>query len=142
MERLLRFFTKIDVEEIKQMCKQDILKAKRLMVFEVTKLVHGEEEALKVQETAKNLFEKSNINTDNMPTEIINHIGEINIVDFLSQLTIIKSKSEARRLVEQSGIVIDKEKITDTKHTITLKENQEVIVKKGKKTFIKVLVKK
>ncbi|MBR1988329.1 MAG: hypothetical protein IKA36_04730 [Clostridia bacterium] len=67
--------------------------------------------------------------------------GEINIVDFLSALSIIKSKSEARRLIEQGGIVIDEQKKNNANEMFNLKNNQEVIVKKGKKTFVKVIVK-
>lgn len=141
VERLLRFFTKIDVEEIKKLCEQDIVKAKKLMAFEVTKLVHGDTEALKSQETAQNLFEKGNLNTDNMPNETIEISGQINIIDFLSNLSIIKSKSDARRLIEQGGIVIDDEKKNSINEMLNLKNNQEVIVKKGKKTFVKVIVK-
>ena len=140
VERLLRFFTHIDVEEIKQMCREDIVKAKKLMAFEVTKLVHGETEALKAQETAKNLFENGNANTENMPTENLNLSGENNILDFLSNLSIIKSKSEARRLIEQGGIVIDGKKMEDTNSVLFFSKGQEVVVKKGKKTFVKVVI--
>ena len=140
VERLLRFFTKIDVEEIKLMCSQDIVKAKKLMAFEVTKLVHGEEEAKKAQQTAQNLFEKGNINSENMPTEIV-HFGksEVGILDFLSKLSIISSKSEARRLVEQGGIVIDEIKRIDAGEVLKLDKN-EFIVRKGKKIFLKVII--
>ena len=140
VERLLKFFTKIDVEKIKKMCSEDIVKAKKLMAFEVTKLVHGEEEALRAQETAKNLFESGNINTENMPTETIENIDKINILDFLSRLSIIKSKSEARRLIEQGGIEIDNTKKTNIDEIMDLTNKKEIIVKKGKKTFVKVLV--
>ena len=141
VERLLRFFTKIDVEEIKELCRKDIVKAKKLMAFEVTKLVHGEDEALKAQQTAQNLFENGNINTENMPTEIIECGEQINILDFLSRLSIINSKSEARRLIEQGGIEINNQRKTNIGETIDLSKNKELIVKKGKKTFVKVLVK-
>jgi len=140
VERLLRFFTKIDIDEIKLMCKQDIVKAKKLMAFEVTKLVHGEEEALKAQEVAQNLFENGNVNTENMPTEKINLNGNNNILDFISKLSIIKSKSEARRLVEQGGIMIDNQKKTDINEIIMLNKGKELTIKKGKKTFLKVIV--
>ena len=129
-----------DVEEIKRMCKQDIVKAKKIMAFEVTKLVHGETEALKAQETAQNLFENGNINTENMPTETIKNIGETNILDFLSKLSIIKSKSEARRLIEQGGIEIDNIRKNDFNEILILNKSQVLIVKKGKKTFIKVII--
>ena len=140
VERLLRFFTKIDVEEIKLMCSQDIVKAKKLMAFEVTKLVHGEEEAKKAQQTAQNLFEKGNINSENMPTEIV-HFGksEVGILDFLSKLSIISSKSEARRLVEQGGIVIDEIKRIDAGEVLKLDKN-EFVARKGKKIFLKVII--
>ena len=110
------------------------------MAFEVIRLVHGETEALKAQETAKNLFENRNINTENIPTEIINNFGKINIVDFLSNLSIIKSKSEARRLIEQGGIEIDNIRKNDIDEILILVKSQELIVKKGKKTFIKVVI--
>jgi len=138
VERLLRFFTKIDVNEIKSMCETDIVKAKKLMAYEVTKLVHGTEEADKALETAKNLFESGNIFDENMPTETIENVGEISILDLLSKLSIIKSKSEARRLIEQGGIMIDNEKKTDFNEVINLTGKTEIIVKKGKKTFVKV----
>ena len=141
VERLLRFFTKIDVEEIKQMCKEDIVKAKKLMAFEVTKLVHGEEEALKAQEIAKNLFENKQGISENMPTEEIDNWDKLNILDFLAKLSIISSKSEARRLIEQGGIVINNEKKTDIAEVLDLTTTKEFIVKKGKKTFLKVLIK-
>lgn len=140
VERLMRFFTKIDVEEIKKMCAEDIVKAKKLMAFEVTKLVHGEDEARKAQETAKALFENGN-NLENMPTEKVCIEGnEIGILDFLSSLSIISSKSEARRLIEQSGILIDDVKRTNPQERIKLDKN-EFIVKKGKKTFVRVIIK-
>ena len=138
VERLLRFFTNIDINEIKKMCEHDIVKAKKLMAFEVTKLVHGEEEALKAQKTAQSLFENRNINTENMPTISIKNIGIINVLDFLSQIAIIKSKSEARRLVEQGGIEINNIKITNINESLNPEKTKEFIVKKGKKTFIKV----
>ncbi len=140
VERLLRFFTKIDVQEIKQMCEEDIVKAKKIMAFEVTKLVHGEEEALKAVETANNLFSSGNTDSANMPTETINGQGKINILDFLASLSIISSKSEARRLIEQNGIMINNEKKSNIAEMIDLTQ-KEFIVKKGKKTFVKVIVK-
>lgn len=140
VERLLRFFTKIDVEEIKQMCNTDIVKAKKLMAFEVTKLVHGEDEALKAQSTAQSLFEQGGVN-ENMPTETIENSGNINILDLLVQLSIISSKGEARRLIEQGGIVINNDKKTNINEILDLNVNKELIIKKGKKTFVKVIVK-
>lgn len=141
VERLLKFFTDIDVEEIEKMCNDNIVSAKKLMAFEVTKLVHGETEAIKAQQTAQNLFANKNSATENIPVEVIENVKEINILDFLSNLSIIKSKSDARRLIEQGGIEIDNIKKTDIKEILTLNKGQELIVKKGKKTFLKILIK-
>ncbi len=139
VERLLRFFTKIDVDEIKKICNTDIVKAKKLMAFEVTKLVHGEDEAIKAQATAQALFESRGVD-ENMPTEHIENSGNINILDMLVKLSIISSKSEARRLIGQGGIAINNQKKTDVNEIINLNNNKELIIKKGKKTFIKVVI--
>lgn len=139
VERLLRFFTKIDVNEIKRMCEEDIVKAKKLMAFEVTKLVHGEEEAKSAVETANNLFASGNSDSANMPTETIKAQGQMNILDFLASLSIISSKSEARRLLDQNGIMINNEKRNNPNEMLDMSQ-KEFIVKKGKKTFVKVIV--
>lgn len=139
VERLLRFFTKIDVNEIKKMCEEDIVKAKKLMAYEVTKLVHGEEGATSAVETSKSLFANGGQDTANMPTEKLNAQGQMNILDFLASLSIISSKSEARRLLEQNGIMINNVKKSDATEMIDL-STKEFIVKKGKKTFVKVVV--
>ena len=122
------------------MCAEDIVKAKKLMAFEVTKLVHGEEEALKAQETSKNIFEHGNFDNENMPTEKIKNSGEVLVVDMLAQLSIISSKSEARRLIEQGGIFVDNKKVELVTEKIDLNSKKEFVVKKGKKTYIKVIV--
>ncbi len=139
VERLLRFFTKIDVEEIKAICKKDIVSAKKLMAFEVTKLVHGEAEAQKAKETSENLFANGGV-SENMPTQEISIGKNINVVDFLSMLNIFSSKSEIRRLIEQSGIAIDDKKVESVNLIIDISKN-EFVVKKGKKTFLKVKIK-
>ncbi len=140
VERLLRFFTKIDVEKIKAMCNEDILSAKKLMAFEVTKLVHGEEEAQKAKETSENLFTNGGI-SENMPTQEIENVRKINILDFLAKLSIVKSKSDARRLIEQNGITINNEKKNDINEIIDCDKTKEFIVKRGKKDFLKVKIK-
>ena len=141
VERLLRFFTKLDVEEIKQMCQTDIVKAKKLMAFEVTKLVHVEQEAQIAQQTATALFEKGNLFAENMPTATVKAENRVNILQFLAQIGIASSKSEARRLIEQGGISIDNEKVVDVMQNVCLAKSIEMIVKKGKKTFLKVIAK-
>ena len=141
VERLLRFFTKLPVKEIETMCKENIVEAKKLMAFEVTKLVHGEDEAKKVLKTSEELFTNKGISESNMPTIEIGVREEmISIIDLLAISKIVSSKSEARRLLEQNGIEVNgkKAKLEDV---IDIKNNKEIILKKGKKTFLKVLIK-
>lgn len=99
VKRLLRFFTDIEVEKIKQMCKDNIVEAKKFMAFKVTELVHGSDEAEKAKKTAEDLFVNKTNATD-MPTEQIEIKQQITVLDFISKLSIVKSKSEARRLIE------------------------------------------
>ena len=134
-ETLLRLFTRIPLDEIAELVNNDIIKAKKVMAYEITKLVHGKIEADKALEMATNIFSTGNF--ENMPTENVKVNDEIGVLDFLSSTSLFKSNSEARRMIEQGGITIDDEKITDPK--LILKEKEEYIVKKGKKTFIKVL---
>ena len=135
VERLLRFFTKIDVKEIQRMCKQDIVKAKKLMAFEVTKLVHGELEVEKARKTSEELFSKGKADK-NMPTEEINLSNNTNVVDFLSKLSIFSSKSEIRCLIEQNGIIINDKKVESIDENID-PTKKKIIVRKGKKNFPK-----
>ena len=115
-------------------------KAKEILAYELTKLVHGEEEANKAQEGAKALFGGGG-NTANMPsTEIpaaeIPAEG-INILDLLVKTGLVPSKSEARRNVQQGGVSVDDVKITDPNALIQIET--EVIIKKGKKVFHKAI---
>lgn len=137
VERLLRFFTNINVNEIKKMCKEDIISAKKKMAFEVTKLVHGEEEAIKALKTSENLFSKGN-SEDMLATIVKTKEKEMNAIDFVFLSGIIKSKSEIRRLIEMNGIEIDGRKVNINQ--IIKLDKEEFIIKKGKKSFIKVLV--
>lgn len=141
VERLLRFFTKLPVKEIETMCKENIVEAKKLMAFEVTKLVHGQEEAKKVLKTSEELFTNKGISDLNMPSVEIEIDKEvISVIDLLAISKIVTSKSEARRVLEQNGVEINgsRAKLEDV---INVKDNKEIIIKKGKKTFLKVLIK-
>ena len=129
VERSLAFFTRMEMEDIKKLCKEDIRKAKKILAFEVTKLVHGEEEANNAMKVAEELFSGNGI-SENMPTiNLSKEKLDINILDLLVEINIAASKSEARRLVEQNGISINKEDL----------EDNSLIIQKGKKVFIKVI---
>lgn len=138
VERCLSFFTRMDMEEIKKLCEKDIREAKKLLAFEVTKLVHGEKEAIKSRDMADGLFNSND--TTLIPTIEIPLDKDINILDLLVLVKLCPSKSEARRLIEQNGLSVNQEKCHDVNLVIEHKY-QEVILQKGKKVFLKVLFK-
>lgn len=142
VERSLTFFTRMGVEEIKAICKKDIREAKKLLAFEVTKLVHGEENALAAKKAAEELFSGS-ISATNVPTiNVMSKNLNKNIIDFLVDIKFLTSKSEAKRLVAQNGLRLNKELLTDPSKIITesdFKDNS-ILLQKGKKTFLKVVL--
>ena len=145
--KCIKMLTFIPIEEIKEMEKWNedrINEKKEILAFELTTLVHGKEEAEKARETAKNLF-SGNIDDANMPkteiqeTSLIN--GEISIIDVLLLAKLTTSKSEARRLIEQGGITLNNEKVTDFNCKLKKEDLQKgAIIKKGKKIFHKVIL--
>lgn len=142
-ETLLRLFTRVPLEQIVTLCKEDIISAKRLMAYEITKLVHGEEEADKAAAAAVELFHKNSA-SENMPMVELNRnlINEgINIADLLVNAKFISSKSEARRLIIQGGICLNNEKVEDAQKLVTCEDLKEdfIILKRGKKNFLKVV---
>lgn len=141
VERLLSFFSDFEIEDIKRMCKEDIRNAKKIMAFEVTKLVHGEEEALKVKKASEEIFSNKG-NSDNTETiEISKDViaQGINVIEILMLSNLFESKSEARRLIQQNGIKINGEKVTDINMTIDsgVLDNNTLLIQKGKKNFKK-----
>ena len=140
VERSLAFFTRMEMEDIKELCKKDIREAKKILAFEVTKLVHGEEEAIKAKQTAEELFKGNGI-SDNMPSITIKKENLIiNILDLLVLTNLVSSKSEAKRLVEQNGISINQVKQNDVNRIIEESDfiDGHIIIQKGKKVFLKV----
>lgn len=143
VERSLSFFTRMEIEDIKKICKNDIREAKKLLAFEVTKLVHGEEEAIKAKQMSEDLF--NNKSFDNMPSITLNeNIININIMDLLVKVNLVSSKSEAKRLIEQNGISLNNEKITSINKLIKNEDiaNNQLVIQKGKKTFLKIILDK
>ena len=140
IERSLAFFTRMEMEDIKKLCNKDIREAKKLLAFEVTKLVHGEEEAINAKKIAEELFSNKGV-SENMPSTTISKekLG-INILDLLVETNLVTSKSEARRLVEQNGISINQTKENDVNKMIDELDFKDgfIIIQKGKKVFLKV----
>lgn len=143
VERLLSFFSDYEIEDIKRMCKEDIRNAKKIMAFEVTKLVHGEEEALKVQQASEEIFSNKgnsqNTETIEVSKAVLNNNS--NVIDVLMLSGIFESKSETKRLIEQNGVSINGEKVKSIDMIITedMLEDNALLIQKGKKKFIKML---
>lgn len=143
VERLLSFFSDYEIEDIKRMCKEDIRNAKKIMAFEVTKLVHGEEEALKVQQTSEEIFSNKgnsqNTDTIELSKDVLNNNS--NVIDVLMLSGIFESKSETKRLIEQNGVSINGEKVKSIDMIVTedMLEDNALLIQKGKKRFIKML---
>ena len=144
--KCIRMLTFLPLEEIDAMDHWEgaqLNEAKDILAFELTKLVHGEEEAAKAREASKALF-GGGANLDNMPATTLSDAdftdGKIDILDILLKTNITKSRGEGRRLVQQGGVSVDDKKVTDIVLSFTsddLKANA-IIVKKGKKIFHKV----
>ena len=146
--KCLRMLTFLPLEQIDEMDKWEgsqLNRAKEILAYELTNLVHGEEEAKKAEEAAKALFAGGG-NLENMPTATLTdeHFMEdkIDILGILVAGGLAASRSEARRAVEQGGVSVKGEKVADIKKTYTKDEiaAEEFIVKKGKKSFKKILV--
>ena len=137
--KCLKMLTFLPIEEIREMEKWEgsqLNKAKEILAFELTKLVHGEEEAKKALDGAKSLFGGSG-NTENMPTATVEAAdGTIGILDLLVATKLAPSKREARNLVAGKGISVDDKTIEDANAVIDL--TNEIILRKGKKVFLKV----
>ena len=143
--KCLKMLTFLPLEEIAVLEKlegAEINKAKEVLAYEVTKLIHGEEEATKAQTTARAVF-GAGATDENMPSTDItsDEINEgVQILDLLLKCGLISSKGEGRRLVQQNGIAVNDSKVSDMFMPITadLFINNELVIKKGKKVYHKV----
>ena len=144
--KMLTFLPLDEIEKMESWEGSQLNRAKEILAFELTQMVHGTEEARKAQEAARALF-GSGANSENMPTTEITAAdltdGAINILDLMQKAGLIASKGEGRRLVQQGGVSVDDVKVTDIAKTCTAVdfEKGHVIIKKGKKVFHKVVLK-
>ncbi|MBE6834827.1 MAG: tyrosine--tRNA ligase [Ruminococcaceae bacterium] len=147
--KCIRMLTFLPLEEIDKMDKWEgsqLNTAKEILAYELTKLVHGEEEAEKAQTAARDLFSGAG-NSENMPTVELEESdftdGAVQVLDVLVKADITKSKGEGRRLVQQGGISVNDEKVTDPFAVIKKDDitSSDVIIKKGKKVFYKIVIK-
>ncbi len=146
--KCLRMLTFLPLEQIDEMDKWEgsqLNQAKEILAYELTKLVHGKEEADKAQESARALFAGGN--AAQMPTCELEEAdfmdGQIDILGILVKSGLTASRSEARRAVEQGGVTVDNEKVTDIKTTYVpeLLAGEGIVVRRGKKNFKRVVMK-
>ena len=144
----LKLLTFVPIEEIEAMEKwegSELNKAKEILAFEVTKMVHGEEEANKSLNAAKEIFLSGGVSADMPSTQLSEEDfpdGKIGLLSLLVKTGLCSSNGDARRLVQQGGVLIDEEKITEPSFTLSKEmfAKGHIIVKKGKKTFHKVVL--
>ncbi|MBO5463402.1 MAG: tyrosine--tRNA ligase [Clostridia bacterium] len=145
--KCIRMLTFLPLEQIDEMDKwegSELNKAKEILAYELTALVHGEEEANKAQAAARAIFTGGG-NAENMPSTTLTDEDfsddGLNIIDAMVKAGLVSSRGEARRLIEQGGVSVDDVKITAPAHMIPLADFEKgyVIIKKGKKVFHKII---
>ena len=144
--KCIRMLTFLPIEQIDEMDKWEgsqLNTAKEILAYELTKMVHGEEEAEKAKAGAKALFAQGGVNTEHMPKTTLTAEdftdGKITLIDMMLKSSLCATKSEARRLIQQGGVFVGDNKITSVDYAVeeSAFAGDGVIVKKGKKTFHK-----
>lgn len=138
---VLRMLTYLPMEEVTRLANlkdEKINEAKKIAAFEITKLIHGEEEAIKVREATEALFEGKG-SLENMPKIKLEN-SNVPLIDVLVTVELAPSKGQARKLIEQGGITLNDIKVEDTAYVLDEKDFTEgyAILKKGKKVFYKI----
>ena len=141
--KCIKLLTFVPMDEVREMEKwegAELNKAKRILAYEVTKLVHGAEEADKVKAAAEAVFAGGGVSAD-MPTTVIADVVGMGVLDVLVATGLVQSKGEARRIVQQNGLSINDAKYTDINGAITadMLTDDGIIIKKGKKVFHRIV---
>ncbi len=141
---MFALFTDIDMAEVDKLISQDIVNAKKVLSFEITKFIRGEEDAIMAQNATNALFSGQG-NLDNVPTLKIaeEELKQgIQVADLFVRANLLSSKGEVRRMCVQGGIIINDEKISDANKLVTLSDIKDgyIMLKKGKKNFVKVIL--
>ncbi|WP_333859384.1 tyrosine--tRNA ligase [Clostridium sp.] len=140
---LLTFLPMDEVSRLSSLPGEKINEAKKVLAYEVTKIIHGEEEAKIAKEAAEALFSGGE-NLNNVPTMELNKSSlGCSVIELLADMHILPSKSEARRLIKQNGLTINGEKITDSELKVTENyfKNGELLVRRGKKNYTRIVLK-
>ncbi len=138
VEMMFAMFTDIPMDEVRNMIATDIVSAKKRLAYEFTKFVRGEQDANEAQNMTNNLFASSVMDKDNAPTVELEITGEsVGVLDLLLNANFVASKGEARRLIEQNGLSMEGETITDPYLQVSASALKEgLLFKKGKKNFL------
>ena len=145
VEKCLSLLTFVPMDEVRRLGAlkdEEINEAKKVLAFEVTKLIHGEEEAIKAQTAAQALF-GAGTNMNSVPTvSIPRDMKSTGLMDILVYTKVLPSKAEARRLIEQGGLTINDRKIEDKNETLIDSDFKEgkVLIKKGKKKYYSLII--
>ena len=140
---MFALFTDIPMKEIDELIAEDIVKAKKRLCYEITKFVRGEQDAIQAQNMSENHFTQGGNDAPEFEIEKAEVENGISILDLLVRTKLCSSKGESRKMIDNGGISAKNEKVTDSNLQITLAdfdENSSLLLKKGKKTFIKVVV--
>ncbi len=142
--KCMKLLTFIPMEQINEYAKcegAELNRVKEVLAFELTKMIHGEDEAVKAQQAAKALF-AGGADNSNMPTTTLTDDdfadGEITVLDMMLKANMIKSKGEGRRLIDQGGVSVNDEKVSGALTALKVSDfDKDIIIKKGKKMFHK-----
>ncbi|MBQ8468945.1 MAG: tyrosine--tRNA ligase [Clostridia bacterium] len=138
VEMMFALFTDEPMEKVRELIKTDIVKAKKILSYEITKFIQGEEKANQARQASEEVFAGSG-KSENMNTVVYPKLeAGVNVCELVSEVGICSSRGEARRLIAQAGISIDGEKVSDDKLVV---KATEVVVSKGKKIHLKVVSK-
>ena len=143
VEMMFALFTDLPMDEVRSLIKADIVKSKKRLAYEITKFIRGEEDAIEAEKMSNNLFASNSIDKSNAPTiELEIATKEIGVLDLLLQAKFVSSKGEARRLIEQNGLSIDGNIISDpTLQISTDSLKSGILFKKGKKNYLLIKIK-
>lgn len=143
VEMMFALFTDLPMDEVRSLIKTDIVKSKKRLAYEITKFIRGEEDAIEAEKMSNNLFASNSIDKSNAPTiELEIATKEIGVLDLLLQAKFVSSKGEARRLIEQNGLSIDGNIISDpTLQISTDSLKSGILFKKGKKNYLLIKIK-
>ena len=143
VEMMFALFTDLPMEEIRKIISEDIVKAKKRLCFEITKFIRGEEDAILAQNLSENLFTQGGNDAPEFEIEKSEFENGLNICDILARTGLCSSKSDARRMIEGGAVSMNGEKVSSFARMVELSdfEDNSILLKKGKKNFIKVVIK-